>query len=167
MSSSTMYDLFQKNINYEIKLFKKYDLKLNCLHILMSKLRKLLESDLNLILSNLVWMDLESSIKMKDFLENEFSRQVYLESSVPVCNVKHYKALHIVLPIECLEAEATRDTKTKMGASIKKNLAKLANQPHTCFRGLLLTPSMTPISLILRHIIRRKFAQSVIECALQ
>ena len=55
MSSSTMCDLFQKLINYEIQCLKKYDLKLNCLHILKSNLCKLLESDLNLILSNLVW----------------------------------------------------------------------------------------------------------------
>ena len=55
MSSSILCDIFQKLINYEIQCLKKYDLKLNCLHILKSNLCKYLESDLNLILSNLAW----------------------------------------------------------------------------------------------------------------
>ena len=39
----------------ELITIRLYDLKLNCLHILKSNLCKLMESGLNLILSNLVW----------------------------------------------------------------------------------------------------------------
>ena len=52
MSSYSMCDRFQKLIDYEIQCLKKYDLKLNCLHILKSNLCNFLEfksvNDLNI-----------------------------------------------------------------------------------------------------------------------